>query len=95
MSLRRDLGPPPPSAEAQAAIRDDGGAPRESLARSVDRLFDDAKVGKTDAKRIVLTVTGHGLKDSDTAMTTGDYRPHEAEADLSAIRAILEAGAPQ
>ncbi|CAN5631470.1 threonine synthase [soil metagenome] len=61
-------------------------------AASVAGLF---KLGKTDAKRIVLTVTGHGLKDSDTALTTGDYRPHEAEADLSAIRAILEASSPQ
>lgn len=61
-------------------------------AASVAGLF---KVGQTDAKRIVLTVTGHGLKDSDTALTTGDYRPHEAAADLSAIRAILEAGASQ
>lgn len=56
-------------------------------AASVAGLF---KLGSTDAKRIVLTVTGHGLKDPDTAMTTGDYRPEEAEADLNAIRGILE-----
>ena len=56
-------------------------------AASVAGLF---KLGKTGASRIVLTVTGHGLKDPDTAMTTGTYRPEEAEADLSAIRKILE-----
>lgn len=42
------------------------------------------------AQRIVLTVTGHGLKDPDTAMKTGDYRPLEAESDLKSIRRILE-----
>lgn len=42
------------------------------------------------AKRIVLTVTGHGLKDPDTALTTGDYKPLEVEADLNAIRSLLE-----
>ena len=38
----------------------------------------------------MLTVTGHGLKDPDVAMTTGDYHPIEAEAGLVAIRRILE-----
>jgi threonine synthase len=56
-------------------------------AASVAGLF---QLGKTDARRIVLTVTGHGLKDPDTAMTTGDYRPLEAAADLTAIRRVLE-----
>ena len=56
-------------------------------AASVAGLF---QLGKTGARRIVLTVTGHGLKDPDTAMTTGDYRPIEAAADLTAIRRVLE-----
>jgi threonine synthase len=56
-------------------------------AASVAGLF---QLGKTAARRIVLTVTGHGLKDPDVAMTTGDYRPIEAEADLVAVRKILE-----
>ncbi|MGA7212861.1 MAG: threonine synthase, partial [Terrimicrobiaceae bacterium] len=56
-------------------------------AASVAGLF---QLGKTGARRIVLTVTGHGLKDPDTAMTTGDYRPIEAAADLAAIRRVLE-----
>lgn len=61
-------GPPPPSAEAQAAIRDEGGAPRESLAREIDRLFDDRTVGKTDAlvvlKRgsVIVERYGAGIK---------------------------------
>ncbi|HRJ71769.1 MAG TPA: threonine synthase [Terrimicrobiaceae bacterium] len=57
-------------------------------AASVAGLF---QLGKTGARRIVLTVTGHGLKDPDTAMTTGTYRPVEAEANLAAIRKILDA----
>jgi threonine synthase len=56
-------------------------------AASVAGLF---KLGKLNARRVVLTVTGHGLKDPDTAMTTGDYRPIDADADLSALRAVLE-----
>jgi threonine synthase len=56
-------------------------------AASVAGLF---QLGKTGAHRIVLTVTGHGLKDPDTAMTTGDYRPIEAEPDLVSIRRLLE-----
>jgi CubicO group peptidase (beta-lactamase class C family) len=42
-------GPPPPSAEAQAAIRDAGGAPRAALGRAIDAVFEDAAVGRTDA----------------------------------------------
>lgn len=41
--------PPPPSTEALAAIRADGGAPREELGRAIDRLFDSESVGRTDA----------------------------------------------
>lgn len=40
--------------------------------------------------RIVLTVTGHGLKDPDTAMTTGSYHPIEVDADLTAVRSVLD-----
>jgi threonine synthase len=56
-------------------------------AASIAGLF---QLGKSGARRIVLTVTGHGLKDPDVAMTTGDYHPIEAEADLVAVRKILE-----
>jgi len=42
-------GPPPPSAEAQAAIKDDGGAPRAALGRAIDTLFDVDAAGRTDA----------------------------------------------
>lgn len=61
-------GPPPASVEALAAIRDDGGAPRESLGRTIDRLFDDETVGKTDAlvilKRgsVIVERYGAGVK---------------------------------
>jgi threonine synthase len=56
-------------------------------AASVAGLF---QLGKTGARRIVVTVTGHGLKDPDTAMSTGDYRPIETESDLVSIRHLLE-----
>ena len=56
-------------------------------AAAVAGLF---QLGKTGAHRIVLTITGHGLKDPDTAMTTGDYRPIEAEPNLASIRHLLE-----
>lgn len=46
---RGQEGPPPPSAEAQAAVRDDGGAARLPLARAIDSLFDDEAVGVTQA----------------------------------------------
>jgi len=55
-------------------------------AASVAGLF---KLGRPPARRIVLTVTGHGLKDPDTAMTTGDYRPIDSESDIEAVRSIL------
>jgi threonine synthase len=56
-------------------------------AASVAGLF---QLGKTGARRIVLTVTGHGLKDPDTALNTDDYRPIEAEPDVISIRHLLE-----
>jgi threonine synthase len=67
--------------------RNEGIFAEPASAASVAGLF---QLGKTGARRIVLTVTGHGLKDPDTALTTGDYRPIEAEADLTAIRRVLE-----
>jgi threonine synthase len=67
--------------------RNEGIFVEPASAASVAGLF---QLGKTGVHRIVLTVTGHGLKDPDVAMTTGDYRPVEAEADLVAIRNILE-----
>jgi threonine synthase len=60
-------------------------------AASVAGLFKLIDAGQpVQGGRIVLTVTGHGLKDPDTALTTGDYRPLETEADLTAVRRVLE-----
>lgn len=42
-------GPPPPSAEAQAAIKDNGGAAHDAFGRAIDGLFDEAEVGRTEA----------------------------------------------
>lgn len=60
--------PIPPSVQAQAAILDNGGAPREALGRAIDTLFDDEGVGRTDAlvvmKRgsVVVERYGEGTK---------------------------------
>jgi threonine synthase len=40
---------------------------------------------------IVCTVTGHGLKDSDTAMRFRNYAPIEADADIDSVRRALRA----
>lgn len=40
--------------------------------------------------RIVLTVTGHGLKDPDTPVQFGGFAPIEADADLTAVRTVLD-----
>ncbi|MDD5199689.1 MAG: threonine synthase [Terrimicrobiaceae bacterium] len=42
-----------------------------------------------DGGDIVCTVTGHGLKDSDTAMRGRDYSPIEAEPDVESVRRAL------
>lgn len=40
--------------------------------------------------RIVLTVTGHGLKDPDAPVKFGGFEPLEADADLTAVRRVLD-----
>lgn len=40
--------------------------------------------------KIVLTVTGHGLKDPDAPVKHGGFAPLEADADLTAIRRVLD-----
>jgi threonine synthase len=73
---------------AQSWLRKNEGIFAEpASAASVAGLF---QLPRTGARKIVLTVTGHGLKDPDTAMTSGDYRPVEVEANFTAIRSLLE-----
>jgi threonine synthase len=40
--------------------------------------------------KIVLTVTGHGLKDPDAPVKHGNFVPVEADADLTAVRRVLD-----
>ena len=40
--------------------------------------------------KIVLTVTGHGLKDSESPITFGGHTPAEADATLESVRAVLD-----
>jgi len=73
--------------EAQSWLaRHEGIFVEPASAASVAGLF---KLGRPEARRIVLTVTGHGLKDPDTALTSGTYRPLDVEANIDAIRRVL------
>ena len=40
--------------------------------------------------KIVLTVTGHGLKDPDAPLKHGGFAPIEADADVTAVRHVLD-----
>ena len=40
--------------------------------------------------KFVLTVTGHGLKDTETPVKFGEFTPAEANANLAAVRAVLD-----
>ncbi|MFA7343610.1 MAG: threonine synthase [Terrimicrobiaceae bacterium] len=40
--------------------------------------------------KIVLTVTGHGLKDPEAPVKHGGFSPVEADADLTAVRRVLD-----
>jgi threonine synthase len=40
--------------------------------------------------KVVLTVTGHGLKDTEAPVKHGGFAPLEADATLEAVRAVLE-----
>ena len=43
-----------------------------------------------EGARVVLTVTGHGLKDTETAVSFGGFAPTEADANLDAVRAVFD-----
>jgi len=40
--------------------------------------------------KVVLTVTGHGLKDTETAVKFGGFTPAEADSNLASVRAVLD-----
>jgi threonine synthase len=40
--------------------------------------------------QVVLTVTGHGLKDPEAPVRHGGFAPTEADADLTAVRRVLD-----
>jgi len=42
--------------------------------------------------KVVLTVTGHGLKDTETAVKFGGFTPAEADSNLASVRAVLDQG---
>jgi threonine synthase len=42
-----------------------------------------------EGARVVLTVTGHGLKDSDSPVAHGGFAPLEAEANLESVQRVL------
>jgi len=40
--------------------------------------------------KVVLTVTGHGLKDTETAVKFGGFTSAEADSNLASVRAVLD-----
>ena len=46
--------------------------------------------GVRPGAKVVLTVTGHGLKDTEAPVKHGGFAPLEADATLEAVRAVLE-----
>ena len=48
------------------------------------------RVGLSAKSRIVLTVTGHGLKDPETVTRHYEMRPMEAVPDVDAVRELIE-----
>ena len=55
----------------QAGVASDGVFVEPASAAGVAGLLREAKQGTTyDGQRLVVTVTGHGLKDIDTALST-------------------------
>lgn len=60
------------------------------LFKSLDRPEESNPLPRVpEGATIVCTVTGHGLKDSDTAVSHRHYAPIEAESDLNAVRKAL------
>jgi threonine synthase len=84
--------------EAQAWLAQNEGIFVEpASAASVAGLFkclaaaaeDNPLVQVPAGTHIVCTVTGHGLKDSDTALNYRGYAPIEAEPDIASVRKVL------
>ena len=40
--------------------------------------------------KVVLTVTGHGLKDTEAPVKHGGFKPLEADATLDSVRSVLD-----
>lgn len=51
---------------------------------------DACPIPRCDGGKIVLTVTGHGLKDPEAPVKHGGFAPIEADADLTAVRNVLD-----
>jgi CubicO group peptidase (beta-lactamase class C family) len=77
--------PPPLSKEALAAVTADSGAPRQELARAVDRLFTDPAVGET---RAVLVMAGGRIAAERYAP---GYRPETRFVSWSMAKTITAA----
>ncbi len=51
---------------------------------------DACPIPRRAGGKIVLTVTGHGLKDPEAPVKHGGFAPIEADADLTAVRNVLD-----
>ena len=65
-----------------------------SVAGLLKRLSPEAtqadSLPRHKGAKIVLTVTGHGLKDPEAPVKHGGFVPIEADADLTALRRVLD-----
>ena len=65
-----------------------------SVAGLLKRLSPEAtqadSLPRHKGAKIVLTVTGHGLKDPEAPVKHGGFVPIEADADLTAVRRVLD-----
>jgi threonine synthase len=84
--------------EAQAWLaKNEGIFVEPASAASIAGLFKCLEAGSgplaetPEGSNVVCTVTGHGLKDSDTAMRGRGYAPIEADADIDSVRRALGA----
>ena len=51
---------------------------------------DACPIPRRAGGKIVLTVTGHGLKDPEAPVKHGGFAPTEADADLTSVRNVLD-----
>ena len=55
--------------------------------------FCTSKINKNsipEGSKVVCVLTGHGLKDPDTAIKTAEFKPVKTEANINSVLKALE-----